>query len=124
MTNGRLCFFPQYLLCLILKLSLSHWYPGSGVVLDCIDSRLLPYFLPYVIFSFPSKYLPAKLPYSHLWACVGVCVLVCICLSVCLYGSQKRCVCVCVLCDLILYVPSTIFQLNRDGSSWVEPVLS
>ena len=25
---------------------------------------------------------------------------------------------------LILYVPSTIFQSNRDGSSWVEPVLS
>ena len=25
---------------------------------------------------------------------------------------------------LILYVPSTIFQLNRDGSPWVEPVLS
>ena len=25
---------------------------------------------------------------------------------------------------LFLYVPSTIFQLNRDGSSWVEPVLS
>ena len=22
------------------------------------------------------------------------------------------------------YVPSTIFQLYRDGSSWVEPVLS
>ena len=32
----------------------------------------------------------------------------------------------CFVClfDLILYVPSTIFQLNRDGSSWVEPVLS
>ena len=29
-----------------------------------------------------------------------------------------------VLFDLILYVPSTIFQLNRDGSSWVESVLS
>ena len=29
-----------------------------------------------------------------------------------------------VLFDLILYVPSTIFQLNRDVSSWVEPVLS
>ena len=29
-----------------------------------------------------------------------------------------------VLLDLILYVPSTIFQLYRDGSSWVEPVLS
>ena len=28
------------------------------------------------------------------------------------------------LFDLILYVPSTIFQIYRDGSSWVEPVLS
>ena len=28
------------------------------------------------------------------------------------------------LFDLILYVPSTFFQLNRDGSSGVEPVLS
>ena len=28
-----------------------------------------------------------------------------------------------VLFDLIRYVPSTIFQFNRDGSSWVEPVL-
>ena len=28
------------------------------------------------------------------------------------------------LFDLILYVPSTIFQLNRDGSSWIEPVVS
>ena len=28
------------------------------------------------------------------------------------------------LFDLILYVPSTICQLNRDGSPWVEPVLS
>ena len=24
--------------CLIVSLSLSHWYPGSGVVLDCVDS--------------------------------------------------------------------------------------
>ena len=23
--------------CLTVTLSLSHWYPGSGVVLDCID---------------------------------------------------------------------------------------
>ena len=22
----------------LLRLSLSHWYPGSGVVIDCIDS--------------------------------------------------------------------------------------
>ena len=28
------------------------------------------------------------------------------------------------LFDLILYVPSTIFQLYMDGSSWVESVLS
>ena len=31
--------------CLIVTLSLSHWYPGSGVVLDCIDSCSLPLFL-------------------------------------------------------------------------------
>ena len=35
----------SHLLCLIVKLSLSHWYPGSGVVLHCIDSWSLPYFL-------------------------------------------------------------------------------
>ena len=28
------------------------------------------------------------------------------------------------LFNLILYVPSTIFHLKWDGSSWVEPVLS
>ena len=26
------------------------------------------------------------------------------------------------LLDLILYDPSTIFQLNRDGFSWVKPL--
>ena len=32
--------------CLTVCLSLSHWYPGSGVVLDCIDSWSLHlYFL-------------------------------------------------------------------------------
>ena len=30
----------------------------------------------------------------------------------------------CFFFDLILYVPSTIVQLCRDGSSWVEPVVS
>ena len=29
-----------------------------------------------------------------------------------------------VLFHLILYVPSSIFQLCREGSSWVEPVIS
>ena len=28
------------------------------------------------------------------------------------------------LFDLILYVPSTVYQLCRDMSSWIEPVLS
>ena len=33
-----------------MSLSLSHWYPGSGVVVDCIDSVLctLTYFEHYV----------------------------------------------------------------------------
>ena len=31
--------------CLIVTLSLSHWYPGSGVVLDCMDFWYLPSFL-------------------------------------------------------------------------------
>ena len=30
--------FGSLLWCLTVSLSLSHWYPGSGVVLDCIDS--------------------------------------------------------------------------------------
>ena len=34
-------------------------------------------------------------------------------------GSYMIC-----LFDLILYVPSTIFQLYKDESSWVEPVQS
>ena len=36
-------------------------------------------------------------------------------------GIEVYAVCF-VLFDLILYVPSTIFQLYRDESSWVEPV--
>ena len=31
--------------CLVVTLWLSHWYPGSGVVLDYIDFWSLPYFL-------------------------------------------------------------------------------
>ena len=33
-----------------VSLSLSHWYPGSGVVLDCIDSWSLHPYLPWHIF--------------------------------------------------------------------------
>ena len=39
------------------------------------------------------------------------------------YYRTLTCLFVCLF-DLIFYVPSTIFQLNRDGSSWVELVLS
>ena len=36
----------SHLWCLTVNLSLSHWYPGSGVLLDCIDSwSLHPYLL-------------------------------------------------------------------------------
>ena len=32
-----------------MKLSLSYWYPVSGVVLDCIDSDLCPlFFLSFI----------------------------------------------------------------------------
>ena len=38
--------------CLTVSLSLSHWYPGSGVVLDCIDSwSLYPYSWPSFVVS-------------------------------------------------------------------------
>ena len=32
------CKVPLLYLCLTVSLLLSHWYPGPGVVLDCIDS--------------------------------------------------------------------------------------
>ena len=34
-----------------VSLSLSHWYPGSGVVLDCIDSWSLHPYLLWLIFK-------------------------------------------------------------------------
>ena len=37
--------------CLTVSLSLSHWYPGSGVVLDCIDSWSLHPYLFWLILS-------------------------------------------------------------------------
>ena len=35
---GRADILALVLWCLTVRLSLFHWYPGSGVVLDCIDS--------------------------------------------------------------------------------------
>ena len=43
---GKGCPLGSCLWCLTVSLSLCHWYPGSGVVLDCIDSwSLHPYLL-------------------------------------------------------------------------------
>ena len=39
----------------IVKLSLSHWYPWSVVVLDCIDSWSLPSFLPLLTLTYLNR---------------------------------------------------------------------
>ena len=39
------CWEKADLLALACGLLLSHWYPGAGMVFDCIDSRSLPSFL-------------------------------------------------------------------------------
>ena len=55
-----------------VSLSLSHWYPGSGVVLDCIDSWSLH---PYLLL-----------------------VVVPLCPFVCLFATLLGCL-VCVICN-------------------------
>ena len=49
--------------CLIVKLSLSHWYPGSGVVLDCIDSWSLPF--SYYQYEWKNPSHPSRLYKSN-----------------------------------------------------------
>ena len=61
----------------------------------------------------------------YMCVCVCVCVFVCACvriqnlktLALSLVDAELN---VCLF-DLIVYVPSAIFQLNRDGYCWVEP---
>ena len=44
-----------------VSLSLSHWYPGSGVVLDCIDSwSLHPYLLVLFCWKMPGPLFSTK----------------------------------------------------------------
>ena len=50
--------------CLSVSLSLSHWYPGSGVVLDCIDSWSLH---PYLLNLIPPKVSCNVWSYHYLW---------------------------------------------------------
>ena len=47
-----------------VSLSLSHWYPGSGVVLDCIDSLSLH---PYLLLLECAYFLIILLPSDHLF---------------------------------------------------------
>ena len=59
--------------------------------------------------------------------CSGmVCVLTFLCFTVLILSIDISTVAVFFVCliDWILYVPSTIFQLYRDWSSWIEPVIS
>ena len=59
--------------CLTVNLSLSHWYPGSGVVLDCIDLDLciLTYFVQSIcnsykeIYDIPCRYKVSKGAKKH-----------------------------------------------------------
>ena len=51
--------------CLIVSLSLSHWYPGSGVVLDCMDSWSLHSYLLCTSAS------PCKMHSARQWPCGG-----------------------------------------------------
>ena len=66
--------------CLIVKLPLSHWYPGSGVVLDCIFlSFVIAFCIDYIYFffglvSFSSSCL-ACFMYFPLF--VGICICLC-----------------------------------------------
>ena len=46
------------------------------------------------------------------------------CREIIVLGGHWVCLFLFCLFDLILYIQSTIFQLNREGFSWVEPVLS
>ena len=59
-----------------------------------------------------------------LWCLIWVCTA-CLPMS---HKKEARLIWVYFVClfmfDLILYVPSTIFQLYRDEFSWVEPVLN
>ena len=47
---------------LIVSLLLSHWYPWSGVVLDCIDSWSLPSFLLELIYHPSASHFYARQP--------------------------------------------------------------
>ena len=85
------------------------------------DAITIHYFFHY---EYPSGLLSKLSEFSNVYVCNLNSFLArgefC-CLLIAFANSLDLIIC---LFDLILYVPSTIFQLYRDGSSWVEPVLS
>ena len=100
------------------------WCPGSGVVLDCIDSWYVPlfYFYNQGMQTFHKNIWAATWDFQQCGMCGQQRLR-----PACAYSQSDQSLCLSldlILFDLILYVPSTIFQLYRDGSSWVEPVLS
>ena len=50
-----------------MSLARSHWYPGSGVVLDCIDSWSLH---PYLLCNDKNAFFTSEQPKRYkLWSC-------------------------------------------------------
>ena len=85
--------------CLTVSLLLSHWYTGSGVVLDCIDSwSLHPYLLWWPVESISSFILSFRTTTSHV-----SCDLLRLFCPVPLFGGTYLC---CNLCDQDTYVPT------------------
>ena len=65
-----------------VSLSLSHWYPGSGVVLDCIDSWSLHHYFLLVLIILVCSYLVGLEAWYGVWGFILFHTLVCEQLSV------------------------------------------
>ena len=78
--------------CLTVSSSLSHWYPGSGVVLDCIESwSLHPYlfcwslgfrehFFEFFLMSFSEFMTPKARKFcTNCWTCITYIIKIHIC---------------------------------------------
>ena len=97
-TLEKIYIDPLKLIWNIFSINVSYFY--NVHIFACICIVLCLYFHAHVLHPNISRYLEFPLQET-----------VFISDFACLFG-------------LILYVSSTIFQLNRDESSWVEPVLS
>ena len=89
--------------CLFVKLSLSNWYPGSGVVLDCIDSWSLS---PFLLWWFPLWNGSHNQQGCYVWCSYNHLLLLLFCLSVVFFV----CLYVCVLMFLLILL--IFFNLN------------